>query len=950
MATAILSSNNLDFQNTNISQVKMTAYASALAFSGVSSANVSVSGLDAVTALSFTDGFATLSNGELSGLAALSATTFTADTISDGVATLTGGNLTTTGNASVNNLEASGNVSAVNLTASGNVSAADVVATGDVSAVNFTASGDIDATGDLSITNVTAVNITASGTITTSVVTGLAAPSHTSDATNKAYVDSIANGLYWKSPVRAVSLSNINLQSSSVLADGVTLIEGDRVLLAGQTDPLENGIYTVQSDLSKIRAVDFAVGFTAASSAFFVQEGTAYEDTSFVCTNNKNGDVVGTDALVFAQFSAAGMLVPGDGLSREGNTLHVNVDDSTLQITGDILLIKDAGVTNAKLAESDVTVTAGDGLQNGGVVSLGGSITLDVDSTVFRTSGNQTAAGVKTFSDTTNATDVLTGAVVITGGLGVGSDIYCDNLHATNLHALYTISTVDVTASGNLAVVDVNATGDVSAVNVSAVGVVATGDIAGVNLTASGNLAVVDVNATGDVNVVNVNATGDISGDNISALSFTDGTASLSGGALTGVLSVVASTITVGTTTITNGVVAGLDAPSQASHAANKSYVDAVANGLYWKQSVSAATTTAGTLSSSYQNLETIDGVVLATGDRILLKNQTSAVENGIWVVSGSGAPTRPVDFLTASNAGSVAVFVQKGTVNGDMAFVCTSDTPDDVVDTNALSFTQFTGAGQLIAGAALSQTGNQLDVVVDDSTIEVSGDALRVKASGIQTSHIADNAITTAKIANNAITTAKITDANITNVKLANSSVTVTAGDGMTSGGSVALGSSVTLAVNSTVVRTTGAQSIAGIKTFSDATDATSTSTGAIVVSGGIGVTKAVFAGGEISALAFNATSDEREKQDICDIDSSDLDHLLEIRPVAYKFREGDGRKRFGVLAQDLLSHDLSSIVHENSTGTLSVEYNSLISLLLNKVQNMHQELESLKAKISFI
>jgi hypothetical protein len=663
-----------------------------------------------------------------------------------------------------------------------------------------------------------------------------------------------------------------------------------------------------------------------------------------------SGNLAVVDVNATGDVNAVGVVATGDisgvNLTASGNLAVVDVN-----ATGDVSAVNVNAVEVVATGDiSGVNLTA-----SGNLAVVDVNATGDLSAVNVTASGDVNAVGVVATGDISGVNLTASGNLAVvdvnaTGDLSAINVNASGDVNAVGVVATGDISGVNLTASGNLAVVDVNATGDVSAVNVNAVGVVATGDISGVNLTASGNLAVVDVNATGDVSVVNVNATGDISGENISALSFTDGTASLSGGALTGVLSVAASTITVGTITITDGVVAGLEAPSQASHAANKSYVDAVANGLYWKQSVSAATTTAGTLSSSYQNGETIDGVVLATGDRILLKNQTSAVENGIWVVSVSGAPTRPIDFLTASNAGSVAVFVQKGTLNGDMAFVCTSDTPDDVVDTNALSFTQFSGAGQLIAGAALSQTGNQLDVEVDNSTIEVSNDALRVKASGIQTSHIADNAITTAKIANNAITTAKITDANITNVKLANSSVTVTAGDGMTSGGSVALGSSVTLAVNSTVVRTTGAQSIAGVKTFSDATDATSTSTGAIVVSGGIGVTKAVFAGGEISALAFNATSDERAKEDICDIASSDLDHLLEIRPVAYKFKEGDGRKRFGVLAQDLVTHDLSSIVHENSTGTLSVEYNSLVGLLLGKVQNMHQELESLKAKISFI
>ena len=96
-------------------------------------------------------------------------------------------------------------------------------------------------------------------------------------------------------------------------------------------------------------------------------------------------------------------------------------------------------------------------------------------------------------------------------------------------------------------------------------------------------------------------------------------------------------------------------------------------------------------------------------------------------------------------------MFIEQGTVNGEMGFVCTSNKGSDVVGTNDLSFSQYTGASNITAGAALSKTGDQLDVEVDGSSIEISSDALRVKASGITDSMLAGS-ISNSKLSNSTI------------------------------------------------------------------------------------------------------------------------------------------------------------------------------------------------------
>lgn len=162
-----------------------------------------------------------------------------------------------------------------------------------------------------------------------------------------------------------------------------------------------------------------------------------------------------------------------------------------------------------------------------------------------------------------------------------------------------------------------------------------------------------------------------------------------------------------------------------------KTYVDALVQGLSPKTSVRVATTANGTLATAFENGDTIDGVTLATGDRILIKDQSAPAENGIYVVAASGAPTRATDFdANAEVQAGAFVFVEEGTTNADSGWVLTTD-GTITIGATSLAFTQFSGAGQITAGAALTKTGNTLDVAVDNSTIEVNADALRLKDAG---------------------------------------------------------------------------------------------------------------------------------------------------------------------------------------------------------------------------
>jgi hypothetical protein len=182
-----------------------------------------------------------------------------------------------------------------------------------------------------------------------------------------------------------------------------------------------------------------------------------------------------------------------------------------------------------------------------------------------------------------------------------------------------------------------------------------------------------------------------------------DAKLALAGGTMTGAIAMGTSKIT------------GLGTPTDATDAATKAYVDSAAQGIDWKASVRAATTANVTLASDLENGDVLDGVTLATGDRVLVKDQSTGSENGIYVVKVSGAPDRSTDAdANAEVTANFAVFVEQGTVNADSGFTLTND-GSVTVGTTALVFTQFTGLGQIVAGTGLDKTGNTLDI---DSTV----------------------------------------------------------------------------------------------------------------------------------------------------------------------------------------------------------------------------------------
>ena len=211
--------------------------------------------------------------------------------------------------------------------------------------------------------------------------------------------------------------------------------------------------------------------------------------------------------------------------------------------------------------------------------------------------------------------------------------------------------------------------------------------------------------------------------------------------------------------------ISNLADPTAAQDAATKAYVDATRQGLDVKDSVRAATTATITLSAP----QTIDGVSVIAGDRVLVKDQSTASANGIYVVA-AGAWVRATDAdSSAKVTGGMFTFVEEGTVNTDTGWVLTTNNPI-TLGTTPLAFTQFSGAGQVTAGAGLTRTGNTLDVGAGTG-IQVNADDVALTGQALAFHNLAISGMVARTAAN---TVAARTLTGTTN------RLTITNGDGV--------------------------------------------------------------------------------------------------------------------------------------------------------------------------
>lgn len=180
------------------------------------------------------------------------------------------------------------------------------------------------------------------------------------DAVNKSQLDAVSAGLDVKASVRIASTANLSLAAPGANIDGVAMAANDRVLLKDQTAPAENGIWVWNGAAAAMtRATDADISAEVTPGLYtFVEEGTVNADSGWVLTTNAP-IVLGTTGLVFAQFSGAGQIISGAGLTKTGNTLDVGAG-SGITVNADNVQVANNGITNAMIADGAINVATAD--------------------------------------------------------------------------------------------------------------------------------------------------------------------------------------------------------------------------------------------------------------------------------------------------------------------------------------------------------------------------------------------------------------------------------------------------------------------------------------------------------------------------------------------------------------------------------------------------------------
>ena len=300
------------------------------------------------------------------------------------------------GTVTLSNTGVTSNVAGTNITVSGATGAVTIglVAAPTITGTNITGIPNAGLTNSSVTVGSTAIALGATSTtlagmtgitFSSGTVTGLATPSASTDAATKAYVDSSIQGLSWKQSVKAATTANITLSGTQTV-DGIALVATDRILVKNQTTTSANGIYVVAAG-AWARSADSTTAAQIDGEAVYVQQGTTQADTGW--TETATVTTVGTDPIVYAQFSGSGSYTAGTGLSLTGNTFAntgvlSNVAGTGISVSGATgnVTITNSGVTSIAGTAGNITASGATGavtlnLATAGTAGTYGSVTTD---------------------------------------------------------------------------------------------------------------------------------------------------------------------------------------------------------------------------------------------------------------------------------------------------------------------------------------------------------------------------------------------------------------------------------------------------------------------------------------------------------------------------------------------------------------------------------------------
>ena len=407
------------------------------------------------------------------------------------------------------------------------------------------------------------------------------------------------------------------------------------------------------------------------------------------------------------------------------------------------------------------------------------------------------------------------------------------------------------------------------------------------------------------------------------------------------------------------------DNPTNATDVANKSYVDSVAAGLDVKDSVRVATTaevvgtyTTGVLTVTAVGQIQADDVILYSGDRLLLKDQSSVWMNGIYVVTveGDGSTaatlTRSSDMAENSLPAGNFTFIEQGTIYADTGFVCTTDTGSMVGNVDEITFTQFSGASALSGGQGINITGTVVSVsgIVDTTDLRINGTSVVAPAADL---NLLQGSTPDTVVNGKAVIygpAGEITADKVSSTEVWGTTVNATTLNGTTVNviGTLAAGSDVN------ITGTLNASSTANITGVIEAgSDVNVTGTlnangnatvGGTLATGDTTVTGTIVVSGIATADSHVSSSDRRLKKNIKVLKNC-VDKVKKIRGVNFTWI-ADGRKDYGVIAQEI-EKVAPFAVHMGEDGMRKVDYGKLAPLFIESIKEQQQVIEGQQSEI---